>query len=506
MLGHRKLSAQDYLDILKRRSVMIGLCAIVSLGIGLGVSYLISPVYESQTLILTERQQVPSDYVKPVVAEDLDARLASMKEQILSRSRLEPIITHYNLFAGEKRTIDDRIALTRKAIKVTQIQASENHGRMPGFFVAFDASDARTAQLVCGEITSLFVSANLNAQEQSAEGTTEFLRQQLSDAKAALDSQDAKLAEFEKKYLGRLPDQESSNANELNSLTTQLDAATQSINQLQQNEAYLESTISQETRTTQRGVEPSSPAEVDERERELQTLIDQKKQLLMQYTADYPDVVAVSRRIAELKAQISQSPAKSSPKAAASEPRNESTQLRQSKAQLRAVQQSLATARQEQGRIQQRIHLFESRLEQSPAVEQEYKQITRDHQTAQEFYNSLLAKMNESSMATALQLRQQGEQFTVMDPPNLPESPKFPNHRLFGLSGLMAGLVLGVLIAAVLEYRDTSLRSATDIGEFTNLPVLAVISYVEGLPRPRDLRSDRKFLAKKRLLAEGVDN
>ena len=64
-------------------------------------------------------------------------------------------------------------------------------------------------------------------------------------------------------------------------------------------------------------------------------------------------------------------------------------------------------------------------------VEEEYKEVTRDHESALQFYNTLLAKMNESTMATALEHRQEGEQFRVMDAPNLPDEPTFPNPRIF---------------------------------------------------------------------------
>ena len=307
MLGHRDLTIQDYLDIVRRRSLLILGCMVVISGVSAGVSYRLSSLYESQTMIIIEQQQVPEDYVKPVVAENLNARLASMKEQILSRSRLEPIITRYGLFAGDGRTMDDRVEMTRKAIKVTQIHPEDSSGGMPGFFVSFDAHDPRLAQLVCGEITSLFVSANLNAQEQSAEGTTSFLRQQLDEAKKTLNEQDAKLAAFQEKYLGRLPDQESSNTNALQALTTQLDATTQSVSQMEQNESFLQAMIAQQSQSRQM---PNSPTveQTDARLRELQSLIQQKIQLETQYTPEYPDVVAISHKIVELQAQLKSSP------------------------------------------------------------------------------------------------------------------------------------------------------------------------------------------------------
>lgn len=491
MLGHRELTMQDYAGILKRRFVLIVVCSVLSLGTGLGISYLLSPEYVSQTLVLIEQQKVPENYVKPVVDEDLGARLASMKEQILSRSRIQPIIERFDLYSGGKATMDDRIDLTRKAIGINPIRSDQSHG-MPGFFISFKARDARTAQQVCGEITSLFVSANLSAREESAEGTTDFLKQQLAEAKRSLDDQDAKLAAFEQKNIGRLPGQTvqlgemslatgSANESTLQALTTQLSAATQAVSRLQQEETFLDTMIAQAQNSPRN--DPVTGTSLDALKSQLKDATAQEKELETLYTPDYPDVVAIKRKVANLKAEIardSAEPAKAEPASKAPD----TPQLQQLKAQLRAEHQSLASAKAEQARIEQQVRAYEAKIEASPMIEEEYKQVTRDHETALQFYNTLLTKMNESSMATELERRQQGEQFRVMDAPNLPDAPTFPNRLKFAGGGLAFGLALGLLIAALLEYRDTSLRNERDVWAFTKLPTLAVVSLIDELAQP----------------------
>jgi len=489
MLGHRPLTTEDYWAILKRRLWIIVVCTLGVFGAGFGSTYWITPRYDSQTLVLIEMQKVPTDYVTPVLTEDLGERLASLREQLLSRSRLEPIIQRFNLFNNGRDTMDERVAKTQKAIGVKPIPSNSSSHGMPGFYITFRASDPHTAQDVCSEITSLFVSENLDAREASAEGTTEFLNQQLADAKKNLDDQDAKLAEFERKYLGRLPGQEASNQSTLQALTTQLDAATQSLDRLQENQTFLEANISEQTRDLK-----SNPAEIavmagaatplDDDRKELSDLLDQRRTLEASETPDNPDVQSLSRKIAELQAAIAKTGSGASPRTAAgSTTISDPPQLEQEKAQLRAVQQSIASAKQEQGQIQSRIREYEARIDSSPIVEQEYKQVTRDHDIASEFYNSLLKKMDESSMAVALEHRQEGEQFRVMDPPNLPEEPTFPNRLVFAVGGFACGLTLGLLLVALLEYRDRTLRSELDVWTFTKLPTLAVLAHVADLPK-----------------------
>jgi polysaccharide chain length determinant protein (PEP-CTERM system associated) len=474
MLGHRKLSPEDYFTILKKRSWIVILPAVLFAIVGVGLTFFVQPEYVSQTLVLIEQQKVPDNYVKPVVSEDLNARLASMQEQILSRSRLQPIIERFNLYGTGGMGMDGRIDKVRKDITIKPIESQiARTGGLPGFFISFKAGDAHTAQQVCGEITSLFVSENLHAREQSAEGTTEFLKQQLADAKRSLDEQDEKLAAFQRTYAGRLPGEEGTNMNMLTSLNTQLDAATQALARMETEKTYGETMLASQLQNlpasdTQR-VQPQA------QQAELNQLIAQEADLTSRYTEDYPDVVTVRRKIKELRAELAKAPSASSAVAPApkgSEPPN----IVSLRASLHAMDQGIAQKKRDQMAIQAQLRQYQDKISSSPTVQAEYKQITRDYQTAQTFYTELLGKMNQSKMATDLERRQQGEQFKVMDEPNLPDGPAFPKRSVFLSGGLGAGLLLGLLIVAWIEYRDTAVRSERDIWAFTKLPTLGMIS------------------------------
>jgi polysaccharide chain length determinant protein (PEP-CTERM system associated) len=473
MLGHRKLSTEDYLTILKKRAWIVILPAIVFAIVGAGLTLFVQPEYVSQTLVLIEQQKVPDSYVKSVVSEDLNARLASMQEQILSRSRLQPIIERFNLYPT--MGMDARIDKVRKDITIKPIESQiARTGGLPGFFISFKAGDAHTAQQVCTEITSLFVSENLHAREQSAEGTTEFLKQQLADAKRSLDEQDAKLATFQRTYAGKLPGEESGNMGMLTTLNTQLDAATQALARMEQDKTYGETMLASQTSNL-----PSADvqrAQPQAQQAELSALLSQEAELSSRYTDDYPDVVSVRRKIKELRAEMAKAPT-TAPAPAANVPnRSEPASIVSMRAQLRGLEQSIAQKRRDQMNIQSQLRQYQDRISSSPAVQAEYKQITRDYQTAQAFYDDLLQKMNQSKMATDLERRQQGEQFKLMDEANLPDGPSFPKRSAFLGGGLGAGVMLGLLIVAWIEYRDTAVRSERDIWAFTKLPTLGQIS------------------------------
>ena len=73
MLGHRPLILEDYLTILKRRGWMIVIPAVLIPIIAVAITYRLTPIYTSQTLVLIEPPTVPDTYVKPIITQDLDS-------------------------------------------------------------------------------------------------------------------------------------------------------------------------------------------------------------------------------------------------------------------------------------------------------------------------------------------------------------------------------------------------------------------------------------------------
>ncbi len=496
MLGHRSLTLDDYVSILKRRGWIVLIPLLLLPILTMAFSYTIPPQYLSQTLVLVEGQRVAEGIVKPVISADLDSRLSSMKEQILSRSSIQPIIDRYSLYADKKMSMDDRIDLTRRNIDIKTITSETGRGGgLPGFFISFKSGDPHTAQQVCTEITSLFINENLRSRSDSAEGTVDFLKSQLADAKRNLDEQDSKLAAFQQQYVGRLPGEETGNSNMLASLGPQLEAATQALARMQQDKAFQESLLAQQlgaqsivtpTPSTATTVPANSPA-MDE----LLTLQAQRADLLNHYTPDYPDVIALDRRIAEVRRQASRPVTSRGPGGLVATPsRPENTGIQQLRAQIQATQLGIDEKRREQAQIQGALGNYQSRVMASPAIEQQYKQLTRDNQTAQLFYDDLRNKINNSQMATDLEKRQQGEQFRLMDAANLPEAPFSPKRSVFLTAGIAGGFAIGLVIIVLLEFKDTALRNERDVWAFMELPLLTSISLSDQVPS--DPRSGRR--------------
>ena len=480
MPDERELTFEDYVAILRRRWLIIVSLAVIGCGLGFGVAHFLPKRYTSRTLVLVQQPTVPDDYVKPVVSEGTSERLATMQQEILSRTRLEPIIQQFGLFREEASRVamEDLVARLRGSVTVTPVEpmAETRAQGLPGFTVSVTLPDPRLAQQICSTITSMFMEENLQLRQRQAEQTTQFLTKTLDDAKAKLDEQDAKLATFERRYLGSLPDDEQRNINVLQGLNTELDATSQAIGRAQQDKTFAESALNQQLAEWQSSQEGHNP---ETEEQQLTSLQNQLQALKSKYTDNHPDVLRLKSDIETLQQKIAQGDADAASgtrdKKSAKQPAAEPAQIQLLRAQIRQNDETIRERTAEQAEIRRRIAMYQSRVESTPEVELQNKQLTRDYQTALDFYNDLLKKRDQSAMATDLERRQQGEQFQVLDPANLPDSPSFPIKFNFGMAGLAAGLALGCALVVLLEMRDTSLRTERDIEVLLHVPVLATV-------------------------------
>jgi uncharacterized protein involved in exopolysaccharide biosynthesis len=498
-MANRELSMDDYIAMLKRRTRVLLIPTVLAFVGGYLVSHAFPAKYTSQSTVLVQGQKVPDTYVAPVITADFTERVQSLQEQVLSPSRLRPALEGLNLESlhadkpGEEQKLIANIQQTMQVAPViTSMSAAAAQSAgvkkrkpgstdepVPGFTLSYTDSKADRAQRICAALTSMILDENLRSRSDTAKSTSDFLGRQVDEAKRALDDQDAKLAAFKKQYFGQLPSDVENNLRILASMNTQLDATTQTLSRAQQDKAYTESMLAQQTAAWKSSLSSTNPQTL---EQELTQLQAQLMQLQARYTDDHPDVIKTKADIAEVKKKLDEvnnataAPADANEKVSASEP----PEIRQLRLQIHQYQSVIDQANVDQKRLQSQIGLYESRTAMSPTVEEQYKLLTRDNDEAQAFYQSLLAKKSAADLGSNMENDQQGEQMQIAVNAGLPEAPSFPNRPLFAAAGTAVGLAVGLLIAVVLEFSDKSIRTEKDAAAVTELPLLISLPWVGG--------------------------
>jgi|SRR5580658_29874 succinoglycan biosynthesis transport protein ExoP len=499
------LNLQHYLGVVRRRHLHFLVPLFLGWIIVWGVSWVLPPRYLSSTLILVEQPTMPKDYVTPNVNDDLQERMQSITQQILSRTRLLHIIDEFKLYAGghAQRSPDQKVEMMRKDIVIDLVRDERN--RITAFNVSYSSGSPRMAQQVTSELTDLFINENLEERQHQSGDTTEFLEAQLETARKALSDQEEKIREFKGQHVGEMPGQLASNLQILTGLQSQLQNEEDALNTARQQHVYLQ-TLADQYRALQGSAKNTDGTSMGlpALDQELDKLKAQLADLRSHYTDRHPDVRKLKDQIAQtekmrdqLIAGLSTKNGEEGSAANAANPVGQGTDpaqvslLAPIQSQLRSNQLEITNREHSVTALKAKVDDYQARLNQEPIREQQLADLTRGYEQSQANYDALSKKTNESKMATSMELLQQGERFRIVDLPSLPVKPDFPNRLKFCGIGLGVGLALGVLFAGAFEMMDDRIY---DEKEFAKLLPVAVISEIPAIARPEDeLRERRLF-------------
>ena len=472
------LDIRSLLGIVRRRHFHFLIPLFLGWFVVWGISWILPPRYKSSTTILVEQPTMPQNYVAPNINDDLQARLASMSEQILSRTRLLLIIQKLHLYGGAQGNLSDdqKIASLRKDIGVDLVRDPQRQD-ISAFTISYSARNPRLAQQVTAELTELFISENLKVRQQESEGTTDFLEKQLEDAREDLSEQEAKVREFERST-SRVHCRRRNKAISRSTLACSRNfRAKRMLSIPRSNSASISRLCSSKSGLLWAGLQSSGPgqrrldttdlATIDE---QLEKLRAQLADLSSRYTDNYPDVQNTKSQITKLEAVRDNLIAASK----ASEQRGEAPAIvrRRSNPYRPGAADSEPIAGQPTGnrnresrncRPEGQAQRLSGAHEPEPATEEQLADLTRGYDQSKQNYDDLLKKKDESAMATSMEEMQQGERFTMLDPPSLPSKPDFPNRLKFCGIGLAAGFALGIIVAGGFEFMDDRLHTEKEI-------------------------------------------
>jgi uncharacterized protein involved in exopolysaccharide biosynthesis len=489
-----EMTMDDYLAMVRRRLKVVIIPVLLAPIAGYLISYALPTRYQSTATVQVLSAKLGSSFVEPVITHAFADRVNELSGRILSSANLQQMVRSVanlnpNLVKpGEEAKLVDDIRGNVTVLPVISAMTQATAGlanknkraaveAVPSVSVSYIDSNPERAQKICDALANQIVNQDLNLRVATATETQTFLNRQVADAKADLDTQDAKMAEFKKRYAGQLPGDLENNMKVLMSVTQQLDTTTQNLNRAQQDKTYAESMLAQQIAAWKNSQSSANPQTL---EQQLAALQAQLLQLQARYTDDYPDVIKTKADIAQVQARLDQINKQTANSSATSEKAsaNEPPEIRQLRLQIHQYQQVIDQATTDQKKLQASINAYQSRTSMSPEIEEQWNVLSRDYATKQKIYNDLLQKQSSADLGQEAETHAEGEQVTIGQPASRPETPTFPNRSLCAAGGLGAGLALGLLIAIWLEFSDKSIRTERDASVAMDLPLLISVPWI----------------------------
>ncbi len=517
------------LRMLWKRRWVIATASVLLCAISATVVYEMPPIYKAEAVILVDAQKIPEKFVSSTVSSGVSDRLAVISQQIMSTTRLLKLIHDFGLYKeGRPKSQEELIEQMRRDISVNVQKDNWATGKPVAFRVGYEGRSPVVVAAVANQLADFYIQENLQTREMEAAGTSEFIDNQLEQAKKELDDEEQKVAKFKAEHNGSLPEQENPLLSNLSNLRVQLQGIQDAINRAQQEKVMLETSISTEESllaNMQRSLQlrnnavsgapevaHTTVAVTDAEGKTLLTLERTLSEMKTRYTPDYPEVLALEARIAQLKqAQREEAEREAAANAAANNaaankdagqgskgaagnagqttagaagtqvvPREiiqERGKIALMESELAALKKDLETEQVDRQQILAQIGAMQSRVDALPLVEQQMAALTRDYETSKANYKSLLDKRNEAEMSTDMERRQKSERFEILDPARVPDKPIKPLRSLWLGIGVAASLLVSFGLGLALEITRNNLLGEWELP--ASVPVLGRVPLIQ---------------------------
>ncbi len=321
--------------------------------------------------------------------------------------------------------------------------------------VSVASFDPEFASRMANAVVEEYIRSSMQRRYDAGTEAREFLQEQLQEMRIALERSDQALSDF-------------AQSNRIANLEERLDLASTGLRQLNSQLNDVQSDLvrySTYREQMQRGqIEFLEPIRNNDNIRRLRTqhqdLSTEYGTLSQRFMEEYPALVELRSRMARLQEQI-----------------DEETQ-----SALRAITGRYSNLLAQQEALERAIEEREAGILALNQRSVQYNILRREFETNRELYDGLLQRMKEIGVAAGLR----ENNIAVVENAMPVRRPFLPNwNRNIGLA-LLLGMMVGVGLALILEFIDTTIRRTEDLERLTGRPVLGLVPMVRG----KDLTDD----------------
>uniref|UniRef100_UPI0010F789E8 GumC family protein n=1 Tax=Hydrogenophaga sp. 2FB TaxID=2502187 RepID=UPI0010F789E8 len=307
--------------------------------------------------------------------------------------------------------------------------------------------DPELAANIANNVAKTFMASNIERKLESSLYARQFLEEQIRQTKAKLEESERVINQYAKK-------------NEILNLGDKGSAATQTfvdfsaaLGKAQQDR------IRAETLYNQVKLNPESAPQAVTNEA-IRAYKEQRAKLEAEYAKnqavfkpDYPAMVQARAQIADLEARI----------------KTEVNNI------LSSIQAQYLAAKKTEDQIQSKVASSRSEVLTVQDRSVDMNLLSRELDTNRQVYDSLLQRLKEVSVTAGIT----ANNVSIVDQASVPLFPASPNVKANLGLGVLLGMFLGMLVALLREQFDDSVKSASEIENQYQLPLLGLIPFTK---------------------------
>ncbi len=431
--------------------------------------------YEASARIYVDTQNVIRPLMEGMtVSTNVQHQVSIMGRTLISRPNVENVMRMVDLDVQVK-TEKEKERLITDLMQDIKLAATAGDNI---FTITYNHKNPVLARDVVQSLLTIFVEEGLDGKKEDSTSALRFIDQQIAAYEEKLIEAENALTKFKQENLGLLPGQGGDYYEQLLKAQEDMKQAKLALREAERGRDAIRKQIS--------GDEPVFVLESFDVEGEtivnpeidarIQSLNEKLDSLRLNFTELHPDIVSTKRLIAQLEEQKKEEAKRFSSHRDLG--KDYSPMLQQLNVALADAEAAVASMAARVEEYSVRYENLKSMSSAIPRVEAEFTQLNRDYNVNKANYERLLERRISARMSGELTSASGLLSFRIIDPPQVPEIPVGPEHRLLFSLVFVAALMTGIAVAFIISQVRPAFYSQSNLREVTGLPVLGSVPMV----------------------------
>lgn len=470
----------------RQRRIILTIGWTVSL-VGWLVVIMLPDRYDAMTRIYVDTENLLTPLLRNITVQaDVIKQIEVLQRTLLNRKNMASVAHSADLDL-DLQTEQDKERLYSKLARQIVVKTEGNNL----FSVTYSNSDPAMAKRIVEALLNIFVETNLGQNRSSMGNARNFIENEIANYEHKLKQADNRLAEFKSRNVGVL-------AGEGNvSFSTRIDVSRRELAVAKakvEDMQGLRTLLAANLATIAPYHDVDSPGQVIisggtvtalSAQGQVRQLETELSQLQSRYTDLHPDVVATRRALDHAREQAEHETHSTADDKSG---RGGGGRIRASNPLYEQVKLRLIQAEADLGQAHNRARIAEDEMlrlqtlaEGAPAIEAELADLNREYGVIKGKYEELLGRRESARLSEAAETRGDKIQFRIIEAPQVPTSPAFPNRPLLVSAVLALGLGLGGGVAFLLRAMDETIGSTATLAAKFNIRVYGTVPRIDNM-------------------------
>lgn len=500
-LADRSFDIRELIKLVWKRKWLVIIPAFLSTCAAIGATYLLTPIYDSSTIIQVDAEIRLIGELQRLVGPSTNWERQSSQAR---RDRLNSIFneitsTQYTALLNDRLQLGSQPGVQEEArqyvlkqpnmsfetavLNVLQLELKNNIGVSwaagDQIELTVQSADPVQAKDIADHVAQIFIEERLKQELSQIRSSQDFSDIQLERYEKLLEDKISQRTILEQQLIGIQLDESIISESNRTEISDEISRTQEEINDLRNQERSLLTELETLTGLPRSQITLEQSDVIEREEEKLKNQLRSTGDMMIKYAWSHPQVLNFKLRLNNIIGTIERENGRLVGEQFSSQ--DETTRFKLQ--QLFDIRTNLTYLYTKKPYLESAMDELRTKTNLIPEYRARLDEIAQEIEATTDLRDRFKRQQESSAISQALAQDMSSSKYRVVEPAKLSLGPISPNRKKLTIMGFLLGVLLGAAAILLAELFDSSFKKVEEVEQYLNLPVLGIVSKIETIKK-----------------------